>query len=56
MSELKRILMAWDGLSSQEPEDIIDAAKQRVIDGENPEEVLHDDFGLEPDYFFDLVD
>jgi hypothetical protein len=26
------------------------------LDGEDPEEILHDEFGLEPDYIFDLID
>jgi hypothetical protein len=28
----------------------------RVCDGEDPEEILYDEFGLEPDYFFDLME
>lgn len=55
MSELKNVLMQRDGMSSREADNAIDDAKQRVFDGEDPEEVLADEFGLEPDYIFDLL-
>lgn len=54
MSELKRVLMLRDGLSSEEADEIIAAASQAIIDGEDPEEVLFG-MGLEPDYIFDLL-
>jgi len=56
MTDLKRDIMKRDGLSSEEADELINEAKQRVLDGENPEEILYSDFGLEPDYFFDLLD
>ena len=55
MSELKKVLMERDGISSKEADEVIADAKQRVWDGEDPEEVLADEFGLEPDYIFDLM-
>ena len=55
MRELKKVLMQRDGMSSREADNAIDDAKQRVFDGEDPEEVLADEFGLEPDYIFDLL-
>ena len=54
-SELKKVIMERDDLSSVEADELIDEAKQMVHDGENPEEVLEEMFGLEPDYFFDLM-
>ena len=33
----------------------LDEARERVLEGEDPEEILHDDFGLEPDYVWDLL-
>lgn len=41
-------------LSEQEAEDLISEMKERVLEGENPEEVLREE-GLEPDYFFELI-
>lgn len=55
MSELIRVLMRRDGLTRAEAAELIADARARVIDGEDPEEILHDEFGLEPDYVFDLL-
>lgn len=54
MTELKRVLMQRDDLTERQADRLINDAKQRVIEGENPEDILRDEFGLEPDYFFDL--
>ena len=45
MSELKKVLMQRDGMSSREADNAIDDAKQRVSDGEDPEDVLADEIG-----------
>ena len=55
MSELKKVLMQRDGMSLLEADNAIDDAKQRVFEGEDPEDVLAEEFGLEPDYIFDLL-
>ena len=55
MSELKRILIERDGLSDQEANELIADAKLRVLEGENAEEILEYDFGVEPDYVFDIM-
>lgn len=55
METLKEILMRRDGLSAAEAQDLIDEARERVLEGEDPEEILLDDFGLEPDYVRDLL-
>jgi hypothetical protein len=52
---LKQILMRRDGLSDSEAETAIQQAIKMVMAGCNPEEVLMDEFGLEPDYFFDIL-
>ena len=36
-------------------DELIADARKRVAEGEDPEEVLADEFGLEPDYVFDLL-
>lgn len=56
MSELKRIIMRRDNLTSAEADELIENAKDEVLAGADPEEVLMADFGLEPDYIFDLLD
>ena len=52
---LKQVLMRRDGLSAAEADEMIAEARERVLEGEDPEEILHDDFGLEPDYIWDLI-
>ncbi len=39
----------------QEALEIVAEMKERVSEGEDPDEVLRD-YGLEPDYFLDLLD
>jgi hypothetical protein len=34
--------------------DIMEEMRERVLDGENPDEVLYE-FGLEPDYVMDIL-
>jgi len=53
MTELKAALMSR-GESSQEASEIINEMIDKVIEGENPEEVLYEE-GLEPDYIFDII-
>lgn len=52
---IKQILMQRDGMSSDDADDLIEEAKEAIHDGEDPEEVLSEFFGLEPDYIFDLL-
>lgn len=49
------VLMRRDGMGRESAQELIDDAKERIIDGEDPEEVLMEDFGLELDYIFDLI-
>jgi len=56
MSELMQTLIDRDGLSRSEAAAAIAEARRRIYeDGEDPEEVLCEEFGLEPDYVFDLI-
>jgi len=54
MTELKRVLMNRDELTSDEADEQIAEMSGQINDGENPEDVLYD-IGLEPDYIFDLI-
>jgi len=55
MESIKQILMRRDGLTPSEAEEIIEEMKERVRQGDDPEEVLYEDVGLEPDYIFDIL-
>ena len=56
MKTLKEVLMSRDGLSTTEADEQIDAAREEVMEGYDPEEILRENFGLEPDYVFDLLE
>jgi hypothetical protein len=55
MSDLKQVLMSRDGMSSEEADSAISEMRERVLEGEDPEEILLDEYGLEPDYVFDII-
>ena len=56
MKSLLKVLMRRDGLSKAEAEERIEEARNFVLDeGMDPEDVLASEFGLEPDYVFDLL-
>lgn len=50
------ILVRRDGMDRSEAEDLVAEAKKRVAEGEDPETILHEEFGLEPDYIFELIE
>lgn len=52
---LRQVVMQRDGLSADEIDELIDEAKVAIVDGADPEEILAEYFGLEPDYIFDLL-
>ena len=55
LETLKEILIRRDGMTEAEANELIQEARASVEDGADPEEVLLFEFGLEPDYIFDLI-
>ena len=56
MTNLKKVLMDRDGLSEHEAQELIDIMRTLVLDdGYNPDDVLLEYAGLEPDYLEDLL-
>lgn len=55
MNDLQSVLMRRDDMTAEEARDTIADLRRRVHNGENPEELLHDELGLEPDYVFDIL-
>jgi hypothetical protein len=55
MNSIVKVLVERDGLTEKEAATRVIEARFRVINGEDPEEILMDEFGLEPDYIEDLV-
>lgn len=53
MESIIFILMRRDGMTRNEAKELIKIARERILEGEDPEEVLAEEFGLELDYIFD---
>lgn len=49
------ILVRRDQLSPELAREMIKQARLEVAEGRDPEEVLYEDFGLEPDYIWVLI-
>jgi hypothetical protein len=54
-NEIVNVLMRRDGLSLEEAYEQLNDARERFADGDDPEDILAEEFGLEPDYLFDLL-
>lgn len=60
-SRIIRLLMERDGLSYEEAREQVEEVQEMIIDAiENgdflePDEIMADELGLEPDYIMDLV-
>ena len=50
---IRQILMRRDRVTAEEVTEMLEEAWERIRAGEDPEEVLAEEFGLEPDYVFD---
>ena len=59
MCSIKKVLMERDGMSEEEADSEIKAARddldERLGKGEQPFDICADWFGLEPDYIEDLI-
>lgn len=56
METLKQVIMRRDALTARAADEWIEEARIAIRNGADPEEILIEDFGLEPDYLFDLLD
>ncbi len=55
MTTIEATLMKRDGYTREEASEALREARGRVLEGENPEDILYEDFGLEPDYIWELI-
>lgn len=53
METIRQIIARRDRASDSEIDDMFEDFQAGLDDGEDPEELLQDIFGLEPDYIFD---
>lgn len=56
MNEIIRVLMERDGESYEEALQALQDARREVAQGSDPEDVLYEWFGLEPDFVFELIE
>lgn len=60
MRTIRQILIDRDGMEPEDADDLIAEARQdlqdRLANGEYPEDICEEWFGLEPDYLFELID
>lgn len=54
-SEIIQILVQRDRMTVAEAQELLDECKQMVAEGQNPEDVLYDELGLEPDFIWELL-
>ena len=55
LTDLERVLMERDNLTLSEAREQIAIARELIAEGDDPEQVLLEEFGLEPDHVFDLL-
>lgn len=55
VNEIVKVLIERDGLTKAEADEAVLWAKKLIEEGEDPVEVLADEFGLEPDYIDSLL-
>ena len=59
MTKTKEILMRRDGYTSEEADAVMDETSEAIWDalenGDDPEQILAEELGLEPDYIFDFI-
>lgn len=56
LDSIRSILKTRDDMDDEDINEMFKDAKQQFEDGADPEEILLNDFGLEPDYVFDLME
>ena len=57
METIKQILMRRDEMTSEDADEMVEAAKREFREeGGDPEEIIAEWFGLEPDYAWELLD
>lgn len=53
MLSIRQTIHQRDNASNEEIDDMFEDARIMIREGEDPEDVLREIFGLEPDYIFD---
>ena len=53
LETIRQIIARRDNASESDIDDMFDCAGEMFAEGEDPEEIIAQVFGLEPDFFFD---
>ena len=56
METLRKVIKARDGIDDAEFDDLVEEAADALETGEDPDDILHDVFSIEPDFVFDLIE
>lgn len=56
MTELRRVVKERDDIDDLEFAELITDATLMMVEGNDPQDILQEIFGLEPDYMFDLLE
>lgn len=54
MTTIEKTLITRDGYSEEEAREALQEARRAFQNGDDPEEILEEEFGLEPDYIHEL--
>lgn len=52
---VKALINSGQAENSEVAKGIVNEIRNRVLEGEDPEEILHDEYSLEPDYVLDVL-
>jgi predicted nucleic acid-binding protein len=55
-NEIIEVLMRRDGMTQAEAKKLLRELRSMIEEGADPEDILYEELGLEPDYIFDLVE
>lgn len=53
METIREVLVRRDGATKEDCDELLAGAREAIAEGQDPEEVLAEWFGLEPDWIFD---
>lgn len=56
METLREVIKQRDNLTDDEFDELLESAKEDFDLGDDPEDILYNHFGIEPDFVFDLLD
>ena len=56
METLRKVIKDRDGIDDAEFDALVEEAADALEAGEDPDDILHETFSIEPDFVFDLIE